>query len=670
MDPSDSENLRLTVLRHCVARGEGDLSPLQARILHDPKPVRIFSAPTGAGKSYALVRAAAGGKRVLFVVPTRRLAQNLAAAAIEELNAPGMALGAAERLVALWSSDETARLRAEDPDVKIGRLRVRQTRELGSKARFIVATPESIASMLLGALRPGYAVHPFGIADLVVNFDHIVFDEFHTIDARGFGLCAVVARAVAATPGGAKLTFLSATPIDVLPVLSALGLPQDVVAVGAESVVTEAAGSGSGLRAVHGDVEIRFCPHLRMPDLLDVHAAALRECLDRGRQVVVILDSLDTLHVNKPDFAAFFDRLGVPPAKRLAINSVDDGARPDVGGPFVTDRDADPVKYQVLLATSSVEMGVTFKAGLIAMDPGHDALSFVQRVGRVARGDERGLVLVRYDAGTISHKPWLREMLGAFEQERMPCALTVDRFLEVVLRATRQRFTTREKLELDEPPHDFRAMPARAVWAAALFFHALERAQPPSHRGQREALESIRPSKVACIAGLLRQVSVPITDGERNGAEWARAFLAQASTLRDFTTTIAVEEPGGKRLTVPLRIIESRPALIAAPLVADSRGDWVLMLDRPFDEALRQHEKVYSEELLEVMLPDGDTRSVPRRSAATEAAQLMERMATRPGTPAPRRKRFEAAVTLVRLSGLMPPAKDMPALPADASPVL
>jgi hypothetical protein len=140
--------------------------------------------------------------------------------------------------------------------------------------------------------------------------------------------------------------------------------------------------------------------------------------------------------------------------------------------------------------------------------------------------------------------------------------------------------------------------------------------------------------------------------------------------LRDFTATIAVEEPGGKRLTVPLRIIESRPALTAAPLVVDRRGDWVLMLDRPFDEALGQHEKVYREETVEIMLPDGDIRSVPRRSAATEAAQLMERMATRPGTSAPHRKRFEAAATLVRLSGLVPPAKDIPALPTGGSAVL
>ena len=663
------DDLSLTVLRHCVARGGGNLSPLQARILHDPLPVRIFSAPTGAGKSYALVRAAAEGRRVLFVVPTRRLAQNLAAAALLELNA-GMAAGEAESLVALWSSDETARLRAENPDVKIGRLRVRQTRELGSNVRFIVATPKSIASMLLGALRPGHADHPFSISDLVANFDHIVFDEFHTIDARGFGLCAVVARAVAATAGGAKLTFLSATPIDVLPVLAALGLPPEAVAVGAEAVVTEAAGTGSNLRALHGDVEIRFCRHAHMLDLLEAHEAALRDCLNRDRQVVVILDSLDTLHAGKRDFAAFFDRLGVSAAKRLAINSVDDGAEPAMDGAFVTDRNADPVNYPVLLATSSVEMGVTFKAGLIAMDAGHDALSFVQRVGRVARNDEPGLVLVRYDAGTASRKSWLRGMLSAFGQEPTPRALTIDRFLEIVLRATRQRFTARENLNLDEPPRDFRAMPTRAVWAGAVFFHALEQAQSRFHRGQRDALESIRPAKVALVAYLLREVSEPTVNGERNGAEWASAFLAQASTLRDFTATVTVEELGGKRLPVPLRIIESRPALAAAPLVMDEKGGWVLMLDRPFDAALRQFEKVYREETQDVLLPTGDTCSVPRRSAATEAAQLMESMAARPGTPGSRRKRLEAAAKLVRLSGLVPPAEDVTSLPADTSAVL
>lgn len=663
----DSDDLALTVRRHCVARGPNGLSPLQARILEEPKPVRIFSAPTGAGKSFALIRAAERGQRVLFIVPTRRLAQNLAASAVE-------ALGGDERAaskVALWSSDETARLRAELPDVKIARLRIRQVHERGSDENFVVATPESVAFLLLRTLRSGHGGDPFSIADLATRFDHVVFDEFHSIDARGFGLCALVARAVAATDGGAKLTFLSATPIDVLPVLTALGLEREAVAVAAEEVVTEAAGGGSGLRALHGDVGIRLCRHTDMHDLLAAETTALRACLDQGRQVVVILDSLDALHAGKQAFAALFDRLGVMATERLAINSIDDNALADMSGTFVTDRSADPQNFRVLLATSSVELGVTFgKVGLLAMDPGHDALSFVQRIGRVARGDMDGMVLVRHDADAERRKPWLPTVLHELRQEMPPRALTIDRFLDIVLRAARARFEPRDTLHDDAPPTTFRSMPQRAIWAAAVFFHALERAQGRNAKGRRDALASIRPNKVRAIACLLGEVEGAAGIRSHNGAAWANAFLAEAATLRDFAATITVQEPGGRCLKVPLRLIESRPALAAAPLLVDKSGHWVLMLDRPFDAALRQCEKVYREERVQVRLPTGDERSVPRNDAAREAARIMESEAGRPGIAPAQRTRLKAAATLVRLSGLVPPAGSEPAPAGEGMAVL
>ena len=54
------------------------LSPMQERLLHSEKLVRLVSAPTGSGKSYAFMRAVLNeGVHVLFIVPTRRLLQNL-----------------------------------------------------------------------------------------------------------------------------------------------------------------------------------------------------------------------------------------------------------------------------------------------------------------------------------------------------------------------------------------------------------------------------------------------------------------------------------------------------------------------------------------------------------------------------------------------------------------
>ena len=76
----------ITVARHCVANDPvSGLSPLQQRLLDAPQKIRIANAPTGAGKSYVFQRAMIEGKRILFIVPTRRLAQNLLAGLLDDL---------------------------------------------------------------------------------------------------------------------------------------------------------------------------------------------------------------------------------------------------------------------------------------------------------------------------------------------------------------------------------------------------------------------------------------------------------------------------------------------------------------------------------------------------------------------------------------------------------
>jgi CRISPR-associated endonuclease/helicase Cas3 len=349
------EPLDFNILRHCVTRGSDGLSPLQARILEDPTPVRVFSAPTSAGKSYSLLRAAGRGQRVLFIVPTRRLAQNLAKDARAMLDCETR-----PTRVAVWSSDETARPRQIDTTVQVARVRARQVMSYGEPIVFIVATPESVASMLLRNTRPGHGGNPFAIAELVLGFDHIVFDEFHSIEARGFGLCALVALACAATPNAARTTFLSATPIDVLPVLAALGLDRSQVAQGAEKVVTTTVCDNQHLRTLYGDVHVTFVTQPDIVELVEQHADWVRACFAAQRQLIVILDSRDELLAAKDRFATLFDRLGVPAEKRLAINSIDDNTiRTQPDGRFVSNRAAEPTDFQVLLATSSIEMGVT-----------------------------------------------------------------------------------------------------------------------------------------------------------------------------------------------------------------------------------------------------------------------------------------------------------------------
>src|SRR3954451_15778470 len=178
---------RFTIARHAVPVREayGGLSDLQHAMLHDEHPIRIFSAPTGAGKSYAFQRGVVrDGLRVLFIVPTRRLAENLAAAMRHDLAAEGIGEDAIARRIVIWTSDERRRQETADPTIRVGRLRVRQLRQSDlapGEGRMILATPESVAWGLLHPPRPDHGESALNIADVLRGVDHIVFDEFHTI---------------------------------------------------------------------------------------------------------------------------------------------------------------------------------------------------------------------------------------------------------------------------------------------------------------------------------------------------------------------------------------------------------------------------------------------------------------------------------------------------------
>ena len=100
---------RFTIARHAVPvrKAHGGLSDLQHAMLYDDHPIRIFSAPTGAGKSYAFQRGVMrDGLRVLFIVPTRRLAENLAATMRRDLAADGVDEDAIARRIVIFASED------------------------------------------------------------------------------------------------------------------------------------------------------------------------------------------------------------------------------------------------------------------------------------------------------------------------------------------------------------------------------------------------------------------------------------------------------------------------------------------------------------------------------------------------------------------------------------
>ncbi len=553
--------MELTIVRHAVkADPASGLSPLQEALLNDPRRIRIASAPTGAGKSYAFLQAVAQkGQRVLFIVPTRRLAQNLAAGFTHDLvNTCHWSQTQAEQKVVIWSSDQSAMIRDQQPTISISGLRLRQllalddTREGGE---IIFAIPEVVSHLLLQKYR---AVGQAGLSiiDFLVQFDHVVFDEFHTIEARGFGLAALCARLVSVVTaqgspiGRAKVSFLSATPLALLPVLTRLGIAKTDIAE-LEEVVEEVVNNDSApqQRLLHGDVVLHFSETPALATLVAEQQDLVAHEVAAGRQVVIIYNALGDLRRQLPDLGAICDSIGLSRQRVLVINSIDDSRHQEgrAAAGFYAGRQQNPDQFSILIATASVEMGVTFRAAnVLFMEPGFEPINFLQRYGRAARRGEDGHVWVKTDPAMHKTKAWQRTLLSWATLHHGEW-LGIAELTAVLSKDIQKSFAPMD----DSQPRYFGKLPHRAAYIAGLYWNML--LQSKSNQGPRKALLlAHQPSTAIWIRSQIRAVRDMERDKSygHSAKEWCDRFEEQVRTLRNIGQRIRVVQGDGNIVEV------------------------------------------------------------------------------------------------------------------------
>lgn len=599
--------MAVTICRHCVeSLPENGLSPLQTALLEDRHPVRIASAPTGAGKTYAFEQAVARdpGKgeeiRVLFVVPTRRLAQNI----IHGLTASlvqnhGWPPERAIRKVALWTGDASKDYYAAGGR-EITSHRINQIYSLDDApgGEMIVTVPEVLSYLLIGRwLKAGQASD--GIFTILNHFDHIVFDEFHTISARGFGLAALCARLAAGNEGRcygrAKVSFLSATPLNIRPVLERCGLVPEAIIELRENITEQG-------RAVHGDVVLTLCRETNMTAMLATRLDAVSTELTEQGQIVMIYDSLANLRRELPELETQLIRAGIAHGETLLINSIDDSAFhtkaiEDEDGFFRSGRKHNPLDFKVLVATASVEMGVTFKSRLLFMEPGFEPMNFLQRYGRAARGDVKGQVFVRMDEDDCKRRPWLRQV-DKWLNEHAEKRLNIHELTTLLARSVSQRF------EDEADDNNFGSLSTRAAYTSGLYWNAAR--QHPSNKGPiRRHLDDCRPQAAKTIAALLYQVRQMAKDPyyDEPATLWCDGFEALAATLRDIGQRIRVIEGNGRSLSVDLHWLRQQTDLLESnPITMDSNGDEELRIEGRLDDGLLESSR-YIQRLRTVRFP-------------------------------------------------------------------
>ena len=580
---------------HSVPILANGLSPMQERLLRSERLVRLVSAPTGSGKSYAFMRAVLDeGAHVLFIVPTKRLLQNLIDDAREQARERLCTRGWGETEVEAWIDErviEWSGNQAKAAHESLLATRAGQVLTVGSHAdgRVIFAIPEVVVGLISGIrIRGASAVNPFLY---LRRFDHIVFDEFHTIDDRSFGLACLFSLLAVAERRG-KVSFLSATPIDVTKVLERLGVGAEDVDKIAEEVVT---GHPPGHRPIHGDVvlSLRECS-LAESFGLSIHA--VRESIDSGRTVIVIYDSLERLKEEEPEIRRALIGAGLQGARILPINSIDDSERKP-GEPRRGHRYADPREYSVLLCTSTVEIGVTFRSSLMFVEPGHGLASFVQRVGRVSRGAENGHVIVSLSENRRNRYAWTRTIAEVIKNHE---ELDVQTFTDEILSDVRRRLEPTPKEADTDVAADSANVPfyRRASWRgaywAALFIVAIQRQKMTVQKEANKRLREISPKLVVFITAKISEIlSVDVVNDcvprkDQPHKRWVDALLTSALVYRDIGATIEVVDPDGTRHTVTESFL--RRATNISIILSEEDGERVIrLISRTLEEEIQAH---------------------------------------------------------------------------------
>lgn len=558
---------RITICRHAVQTASNGLSEFQNQLLHNKSLIRFAEAPAGCGKSYAFLRAVLDGKRILFVVPTRRLAMNLIASLQKDMSEEGWSDADIQKKISVWSSD--GRIAMKAMGIKnVTQKRLHEVFELSPHegGEIIVTTPESLAWLVLDPARyPEQGVNDASVLDIITNFDHLVFDEMHTIEKRGLSLSFILGwMCTQFSECSTHLTYLSATPIDLSRPFEMFGFKPNDIAYLSETITDLTKNNQiNRMRVIHGDVKISCYENLSLSDLLRLNTDKVLREIDAGRQVILIFDQLfNGLSRSLPVLANILSEIGLSPEQALLISSVDDSQKGDADYlGFTMGAQHDPKKFPILIATSSIEIGVTFQCRLLFMEPGYSAASLVQRIGRVSRGDYSGEIFISVQTQNLGRHLWLKQFL-AWMKIHHEKTVSIKNLTLNLCKSLRIHPTVSNSFQHNVISYG--AMPEQAAAIAGLYWEYMLK-----HVGLKNARRNLLLNKHPAITLVAKRWLAPIrlllqepmyADAAKY---WLKMFETEIKTLRTMPKTVVVRTFGGKsQWILPILLVRRNTNLL------------------------------------------------------------------------------------------------------------
>lgn len=490
----------------------GLLSEAQNRLLTDPSPIRICGAPTGSGKTYAFIQAAKNRDKkrtlILFVVPTQALAKDIEKSAQEA------------RITAyVWDGQQRESPKMEAKN--IWSVRKQQLDHLKNSGGMLITTPETLQMIFFGMAK--YQQIPLGIANLL-DVDHIVFDEAHTLSARAFGFLhfwaslAVWWSEKEPEYQKLKMTWLSATHSTLFDAFfSQKGeehsyISKEKVAFFDEKVVNE---RGKDLRMLHGNVGVE----IENGNIMDCVAQHAKSVLGKNERLLILYDSLRQLTMDEMYLYRELKSLGVRPDEVFMINGQDRKAGDhSLGGSQFEAGLLPEEKHRVIIATSCIEAGVNIRNLRYAiLDPGIDAAALLQRIGRVARGEMDGQVWITTPKTIPQHLLRLKEVSGI---------ITID--------------------ELSKKLSPLRVIPSAYARMIGSAYWSMLRRKPETRGVYKELVEFHHQKSEAKAPGgflnsLWNQVeSLPLDRDSSHYKKWLSAIDQALSDLRGFSPSVLI----------------------------------------------------------------------------------------------------------------------------------
>lgn len=344
----------------------------------------LVTAPTGTGKSYAFpfpalhrrkdfYRQDEASGRGLIVLPTNAL--------IEELTHNFQKTYASQGLRVAQLTGKSL----DEAEVR-GYKRWQKALEICALNDLVITNPDIVNYAMQGGyhqfageMRTGGSEFPA----FLEKFRYIVFDEYHLYDEAQVAniLTLVKLRRLLLRHRGVRYLFVSATPEPGLKdAFRQEGLQEEKDFTEISEFIIDDPGPAVETRTIHGRLTVEFSSKTDLAKVVRSKIGEIQAELAAGKRVLIIADELRTAHELAADLEARFPGRRVHQSTGYVVRGEDSRVEAE--------------RAHIIVATNKAEAGVNYEVEYCIMQTGRHFRNFVQRFGRVARGDVPGKIVV------------------------------------------------------------------------------------------------------------------------------------------------------------------------------------------------------------------------------------------------------------------------------------